>query len=143
MRWPRSRLYISYSTMLARSSMRYGVPCKFSSPIGSDLFRASAKVRFIRVLLPLLSGHPPFRPVTPNFRHRLVVWLCCQASISLPSPTPPLEPPPPIQGSKGCDRAVFSTLIRLITGHAFIGSYPARFHPGHPVSCPAERPFGL
>ncbi|KAH9964793.1 hypothetical protein BGW80DRAFT_1117454, partial [Lactifluus volemus] len=30
----------------------------------------------------------------------------------------------------------FSTLIRSITGHAFVGAYSACFHPDQPVGCP-------
>ncbi|KAH9952454.1 hypothetical protein BGW80DRAFT_1527032 [Lactifluus volemus] len=31
--------------------------------------------------------------------------------------------------------------VRLITGHAFIGSYAARFLPGKPISCPCGEPL--
>jgi hypothetical protein len=48
--------------------------------------------------------------------------------------------PPAIQGAKGEGRAIFSTLIRLITGHAFIGNYSARFRPDNPTDCPCGTP---
>jgi hypothetical protein len=48
---------------------------------------------------------------------------------------------PVIQGSKGHEKAVFSTLVRIITGHAFIGSYTAKFHPDLPTSCPCRAPM--
>ena len=28
-------------------------------------------------------------------------------------------------------------MVRVVTGHAFVGSYSARFHPGKRTSCPA------
>jgi hypothetical protein len=41
-----------------------------------------------------------------------------------------------IQESKGHESAVFSTLVRLITGHAFIGSYTAKCRLDMPTNCP-------
>lgn len=46
------------------------------------------------------------------------------------SPFPPIgQTPSAIQGAAGASRTAASALIRLITGHAFIGSYTARFRP--------------
>ena len=58
-----------------------------------------------------------------------------QAYLALPAP-PSGKPPPVISGAAGGSRSASSTLIRLITGHAFIGSYTARFHPRKPTHCP-------
>ncbi|KAI0252790.1 hypothetical protein BJV78DRAFT_1199060 [Lactifluus subvellereus] len=46
-----------------------------------------------------------------------------------------------MKGAKTGDQAITSTLIHLITGHAFIGSYSARFWPDQPMSCPCGVPL--
>src|SRR5258707_8926958 len=54
-------------------------------------------------------------------------------------PSPPLPAgkfPLVITGAAGGPRKASAMLIRLITGHAFIGSYTARFHPRKPTHCP-------
>ena len=53
-----------------------------------------------------------------------------------PQPPPAGKLPPAIQGATGGSRHACATLVRLITGHAFIGEYTARFHPRKPTSCP-------
>ncbi len=58
-----------------------------------------------------------------------------QAFLALPTP-PSGKLPPVIHGAAGASRTASATLIRLITGHAFIGSYTARFHPHKPTHCP-------
>ena len=58
-----------------------------------------------------------------------------QAYLALPAP-PSGKPPPVISGAAGGSHSASSTLIHLITGHAFIGSYTARFHPQKPTHCP-------
>ena len=58
-----------------------------------------------------------------------------QAFLALPTP-PSGKLPPVIHGATGASRTASATLIRLITGHAFIGSYTARFHPHKPTHCP-------
>ena len=63
-----------------------------------------------------------------------------QSYVTLPQP-PNGKLPPAIQGIKGGGRAAVSTLFRLITGHAFIGSYAARFRPDDPVDCPCGSPL--
>jgi hypothetical protein len=67
-----------------------------------------------------------------------------QSYVALPQP-PTGKLPPAIQGIKGGGRATgdVSTLFRLITGHAFIGSYTARFRPDadEPVDCPCGTPL--
>jgi hypothetical protein len=63
-----------------------------------------------------------------------------QAYTALPTP-PTGKISPVIQGSRGSERAVFSTLIRFITGHAFVGSYTARFRPDLPTGCPCGAPL--
>jgi hypothetical protein len=54
--------------------------------------------------------------------------------LALPNP-PAGKLPPAIQGAKGGSRHTCAILVRLITGHAFIGEYIARFHPRKPTSC--------
>jgi hypothetical protein len=49
--------------------------------------------------------------------------------------------PQVIQGAKHGNRAVVSMLLCLITGHAFIGSYTARFRPDKPTDCPCGVPL--
>jgi hypothetical protein len=63
-----------------------------------------------------------------------------QSYVALPHP-PNGKLPPAIQGIKRGSRAAVSTLFRLITGHAFIGSYTARFRPDEPVDCPCGAPL--
>jgi Reverse transcriptase (RNA-dependent DNA polymerase) len=58
-----------------------------------------------------------------------------QSFLALPSP-PTGDPPPVIQGAAGGSRKASATLIRISTGHAFIGSYYSRFHPRKPTRCP-------
>src|SRR5260370_41149351 len=60
-----------------------------------------------------------------------------QAFLALPSP-PTGKFPPVIAGAVGGggSHTASATLIRLITGHVFIGSYTARFHPRKPTHCP-------
>jgi hypothetical protein len=55
--------------------------------------------------------------------------------LALPSP-PSGKHPPAIRGAAGGSRLASATFIRLITGHAFVGSYTARFHPRKPTHCP-------
>jgi hypothetical protein len=43
---------------------------------------------------------------------------------------------PVIKGTTGGSRHASSTLIHLITSHAFVGSYAARFHSRKRTSCP-------
>ncbi|KAI0252403.1 hypothetical protein BJV78DRAFT_1124746, partial [Lactifluus subvellereus] len=63
-----------------------------------------------------------------------------QTYVALPHP-PSGKLPPVMKGAKTGDQATVSTLICLITGHAFIGSYTARFWPEQPVSCPCGTPL--
>ncbi|KAH9984562.1 hypothetical protein BJV77DRAFT_1071981 [Russula vinacea] len=58
-----------------------------------------------------------------------------QAFLALPSP-PLGKLPPVIVGAAGGSRTASATLIRLITGHAFVGSYTACFHPRKATHCP-------
>ena len=58
-----------------------------------------------------------------------------QAFLALPSP-PSGKLPPVIAGAAGGSRTACATLVRLITGHAFVGSYTARFHPRKATHCP-------
>ncbi|KAF8467036.1 hypothetical protein DFH94DRAFT_620613, partial [Russula ochroleuca] len=58
-----------------------------------------------------------------------------QAYLALPSP-PTGKLPPVISSAAGSSRTALVTLIRLITGHAFVGSYTARFHPRKATHCP-------
>jgi hypothetical protein len=62
-----------------------------------------------------------------------------QAYVALPVP-PTGKPSPVIQCSECCDRAVFATLIRFITGHTVIGSYTEKFRPDPPTNCPRGAP---
>ncbi len=57
------------------------------------------------------------------------------ACFALPSPSSS-KLPPVIEGAAGGSCTASATLIRLITGHAFIGSYTARFRPRKPTRCP-------
>ena len=58
-----------------------------------------------------------------------------QAFLALPaSPSGKLSPA--ISGAARGSRAACATLVHLITGHAFIGSYTERFHPRKPTHCP-------
>ena len=54
---------------------------------------------------------------------------------ALPEP-PTGKLPPVIRAAAEAPRKVASTLVRMITGHAFIGSYYSRFHPRKPTHCP-------
>lgn len=54
---------------------------------------------------------------------------------TLPEP-PTGKPPPTIRAAAEAPRKVASTLVRMITGHTFIGSYYSRFHPRKPTHCP-------
>jgi hypothetical protein len=58
-----------------------------------------------------------------------------QAYLALPSP-PSGKLPPVIFGASGGSRTASATLARLITGHAFVGSYTAHFHPRKATHCP-------
>ena len=58
-----------------------------------------------------------------------------QAFLALPS-LPSGKLPPVIVGAAGGSRTASATLVRLITGHAFVGSYTARFHPRKATHCP-------
>ena len=58
-----------------------------------------------------------------------------QAYLALPAP-PTGKLPPVIAGGAGGSRTASATLVRLITGHAFIGSYTTRFHPRKATHCP-------
>jgi hypothetical protein len=60
--------------------------------------------------------------------------LTSDAYTALPHP-PTGTLPPVIEGAAGGSRLASATLVRLITGHAFIGSY-RRFHPDKPTHCP-------
>jgi hypothetical protein len=55
--------------------------------------------------------------------------------LALPNP-PARKLPLAIQGAMGGSRHACATLVRLITGHAFIGEYTACFHPHKSTSCP-------
>ncbi len=62
------------------------------------------------------------------------------------APRPTGSPLPTLWGAPVChhwrcrsSRMVSATLIRLITGHAIIGSYTARFHPHKPTHYPECR----
>jgi hypothetical protein len=76
------------------------------------------------------------------FRHTNITLERCpsklrhiQTYLALPAP-PNGKLAPVIKGAKGGSRQASATLVRLITGHAFIGSYTAQFHPRKRTSCP-------
>src|SRR5713226_10678957 len=60
---------------------------------------------------------------------------CTQLYLTISSP-PSGKLLPVIDGAAGGSRTASATLVRLITGHAFIGSYTASFHPRKPTYCP-------
>ena len=55
-------------------------------------------------------------------------------------PYPPGPPDgelaPVIRGTSGGSRQAATTVVRLVTGHAFVSSYTARFYPHKRTSCP-------
>lgn len=58
-----------------------------------------------------------------------------QTYLALPAP-PDGKPVPVVKGASGGSRHAAATLVRLITDHAFVGSYTARLHPRKQTSCP-------
>jgi len=59
---------------------------------------------------------------------------CSRVYLTLPNP-PARKLPLAIQGAMGGSHHACATLVRLITGHAFIGKYTACFHPCKSTSC--------
>ena len=60
-----------------------------------------------------------------------------QSQVYLALPAPPNgKMAPAVKGASGGSRHASATFVRLITGHAFIGAYAARFHPRKPTNCP-------
>lgn len=60
-----------------------------------------------------------------------------QSFLALRRPSPPSgKLPPAIASAAGGSCTACATLVRLITGHAFVGSYTARFHPRKATHCP-------
>jgi hypothetical protein len=73
----------------------------------------------------------------------IAAWQACwhnsphttDAYTALPHP-PSGTLPPVIEGATGNSRLTSTTLVYLITGHAFISSYMAHFHPNKSTHCP-------
>jgi len=57
-----------------------------------------------------------------------------QAYLALPAP-PDGKPVPVVKGASGGPRQATATVVRLVTGHAFVGSSTTHFHPCKRNSC--------